>query len=586
MSAEEKMKVLEQKREKALADGDRDAWYKIDDAIFSLKAAPAEDGGGGAAPVEFHITRPAGGSFGFSIAPGQTTTTDVAPGGAAEASGVKAGMRIVAINERAVSDSDDVIRALLDVGDTITIFVDPPGVVPARAAATGAAASLNRRSRLLAPGNGERAALVPSGGGGCHVCGRGCGAAAASPTPKALLAQDLDTVFAKYPAFSCKMSKLSQVAQQWIRADWKPTAPQSLVKILQKAIDEGAFADAPGHALMEHDAPIDGPRCGRCQVGTTKGAKIHMCLPCQYLVCHTCWGRGGGAAATLQFKVGDRVRARDHSGFYQGWKTGTVTQVVGGLQVRRDGEGKASSWDQIEPAASDGDSDAATASPFNWKVGDRVRARDELGYTDDTTWKTGTVTQVVGGLKVKRDGAALASCWDHVEPIASDDGVASSSFAVDDRVRVRNSHGDVWLEGIVTGHRDLEPLVRLDGDLLGSRWQYIEKSIGRGWWCCRGRVRGGGAATMSPFKVGDKVRYRDDGGKWRHGVVAEVEDGRPKMRAYQGGMSFEWGEVEHLPDTEGGAAAADAGPPPRLPPSVQQRGCVSDSGYTPPPAGS
>eukprot|EP01065_Artemidia_motanka_P028942 TRINITY_DN3475_c1_g2_i1.p1 TRINITY_DN3475_c1_g2~~TRINITY_DN3475_c1_g2_i1.p1 ORF type:complete len:1546 (+),score=597.31 TRINITY_DN3475_c1_g2_i1:79-4638(+) len=228
------------------------------------------------------------------------------------------------------------------------------------------------------------------------------------------------------------------------------------------------------------------------------------------------------------FSVGDRVRVRDSE--RENWRHGEVTRADGDKpQVKVDGQSRAFTWQFVE---------AVAAAKF--KEGDRVRMRDSSA----TSWQEGKVTgtDAQGRPLVCADGHTRSFTYLHVEAVqAAADG--SAKVRVGDRVRVRDTSGEQWREGVVTDVRsDGKPLVRVDGSSRDFHWGQVELVSDKD----RGSSAGG--STSTKFAVGDRVRMRDrEAESWRTGTVTEASGSQTRVREDGGSRGLLWQYIERLP---------------------------------------
>ena len=250
-----------------------------------------------------------------------------------------------------------------------------------------------------------------------------------------------------------------------------------------------------------------------------------------------------------QFNIGDRVRFRDLE--RDAWKRGVVESIGADSKpvVRGNGQTRSFTWTYVE--REDAPSGGAT-----WRVGDKVRVRD----SERDTWQMGTVEALAGTQpKVRIGGAAKAFTWRFVERV---DTTGPSTFAVGDKVRVRDRPSDEWKSGVVKSAGP-KPMVQTSTGTF--MWQSVEheEAGGGGVNSSGGSISSGASRTTASSsglppahsssaaastvsaaqsaRVGDTIQVRDSEKEpWKRGVVVSASGSKPTVRVEGSERSFTW----------------------------------------------
>jgi len=142
-----------------------------------------------------------------------------------------------------------------------------------------------------------------------------------------------------------------------------------------------------------------------------------------FAACSVAASGAGGFLGGLE--VGDRVRVRDKSS--AGWTHGTVSKVMP-LRVFPDGWTFDGVWAHVE---------RADEAPY--QVGERAQVRDLSSHS----WMNGTVSKQMP-LRVFADGWTYDDVWIYNQHLDE------APFQVGERVQVRESHESAWMHGTVS----------------------------------------------------------------------------------------------------------------------------------------
>eukprot|EP01063_Lacrimia_lanifica_P000096 TRINITY_DN10041_c1_g3_i1.p1 TRINITY_DN10041_c1_g3~~TRINITY_DN10041_c1_g3_i1.p1 ORF type:complete len:1627 (+),score=667.25 TRINITY_DN10041_c1_g3_i1:121-5001(+) len=252
------------------------------------------------------------------------------------------------------------------------------------------------------------------------------------------------------------------------------------------------------------------------------------------------------SAAEPTFSVGDRARVRDRPD--EAWKSGTVDSVSGSkVYVKVDGSARPFTWGYTEKDEKSEKEKAGKPAEPGYAVGDRVRVRD----TDKEEWRNGTVKSLkttAKGIKpmVCIDGQLREFSWNFVEKLEK----ASSSkttFAVGDRVRVRDSGRESWQKGVVESINGERILVKV-GTARAFTWNFVERDPDAA--SASGQPpRPDSSGGKEAYSVGTRVKVRDTVKEdWRQGVVETVSGSRTLVKLDGQKRAFSWNFIQLADD--------------------------------------